>query len=167
MKRLSYLFAFLVLLVAIAAIGKVDTYSGSNALFSKVALADSVDTNGTGVDLFGYEGALVIANVGAGAVFSDSTVSLELELEESTDNSTFTDVADAHLVGYVAGTNDGCFGVINAGDEDQLVYYAGYIGTKRYIRVVLNYISTGTAPADVTPVSTTVVRMYPKYGPAN
>jgi hypothetical protein len=166
MKKLAFL--LILGLIALISTGATrDTYSGSNALATKVSLADSVDTNGTGIDLFGYEGALIIANVGAGAVFSDTTVSLELEVEESADNSSFTDVADAHLIGYVAGTNDGCFGVIDYGDEDQLVYYASYIGSKRYIRVVCNYVSTGTAPADITPVSATVVRMYPKYGPAH
>jgi hypothetical protein len=166
MKRIFALLLGIALIAAISA-GATDTYSNSNALVCKAAVADSVDSDGTGVDLFGYYGALVLANVGVGAVFSDTTVSLELELEESSDNSSFTDVADAHLVGYVAGTNDGCFGVIDYGDEDNMVYYAGYIGSKRYIRIVYNYVSTGTAPADITPTSGAIIRMYPKYGPAH
>ena len=166
MKRLSYLFAFLVLLVALAAIGKVDRYSGTNAITSVVAVADSVDSNGIGVDLFGFEGCIVMAEVGnAGSTFlADSTI-LQWELEESADNSSFTDVADIHLIGYVAGTNDGCFGVVDAAADDSLTYYASYIGTKRYVRVVKNY--TGDAPDGVTPVSAVIIRTDPVYGPAH
>ena len=164
MKKL-YLLGALALVAMLATGATIDTYSGSTAVTSKVAVADSADTNGIGVDLFGYYGALVIVEVGAGAVFSDTTVSLELELEESADNSSFTDVADAHLVGYVAGTNDGCFGVVNAAADDSTTYYASYIGSLRYIRIVTNY--TGDAPDGITPVSGTVIRMHPMYAPVH
>ena len=166
MKKILTILGALAVVAMFSMGATIDTYSGSNATPSKYSVADSADTNGVGVDLWGYYGALVVVEVGAaGSTFlADSTV-LELELEESADNSSFTDVADAHLVGYVAGTNDGCFGVVNAAADDSTTYYASYIGSLRYIRIVTNY--TGDAPDGITPVSGTVIRMHPMYGPAH
>jgi hypothetical protein len=49
--------------------------------------------NGTGVDLQGAEAALVVLLNGA------ATTGATVKIQESTDNSTFTDVADADLIG--------------------------------------------------------------------
>jgi len=79
----------------------------------------TADTDGQGVDLRGADSAIVVVTVGAitGAA-GDATVTLE----ESDDNSTFTDVADADILGteptLAANT----------------AYQFGYRGTSRYVR---------------------------------
>lgn len=113
------------------------------------------DTNCTSVDMKGYDELLFLVNIGESGDTLSGSVKIELEVEESADNSTFTDVADADLVNYVAGTNDGCFGVIDAAAEDDARYITGYRGDSRYVRVVLNL--TGTH-SNGTPISVTAIR---------
>jgi hypothetical protein len=77
--------------------------------------------NGQGVDLQGADSATVVVSIGAiTGAGGDATVTLE----ESDDNSTFSDVADADILGteptLAANT----------------AYQFGYIGSKRYVRAV-------------------------------
>lgn len=76
--------------------------------------------NGTGVDLAGYEGCAVKFDVGA---VTDGTHAPKLQ--ESDDNSTFTDVAAADQDGVLANL---------ASNTPQKV---GYLGRKRYVRPVI------------------------------
>ena len=106
------------------------------------AVVKTADTDGASADLQGYESALIIAALGANGDTMSATVMMEIEVEESADDSNFTDVADADLINYVAGTNDGCMAVDDGTADDSAFYVAQYIGSKRYVRVVLN--ATGT-----------------------
>lgn len=122
----------------------------------------TADTNGTGVDLRGFDSAMVVVNVGQSGDTLSGAVKIELELEESDDDSTYTDVADSDLGVYVAGTNDGCFGVIDDAAEDAAVYFTTYRGSKRYIRPVINV--TGTH-SNGTPIGAEVIKGHPHGQP--
>lgn len=104
----------------------------------------SADADGASVDLLGYRHVAFLALVGESGDTLSGSVYLELEVEESSDDSSFTDVADADLQTYVAGNNDGCFGVIDAAAEDDAVYKTTYKGSKRYVRPVMNITGTHT-----------------------
>lgn len=82
--------------------------------------ARTATANGSGVDLRGYDAALVMMVVGT---ITDGTHTPKLQ--ESSDNSTFTDVAASDLVGSFSNL---------ASNTPQRV---GYIGSKRYVRVVV------------------------------
>lgn len=122
----------------------------------------TADTNGTGIDLQGFEGAEVVAFVGQSGDTLSSSVKIELEVEESDDNSTYSDVADADLLGSVDGTNDGTYAVIDAATEDETVYRVGYIGSKRYIRAVVNVTGTHT---NGTPIGIGVIKGFARHQP--
>lgn len=83
------------------------------------AAAKTASVNGTGVDLQGFESALVSFEVG---VITDGTHTPKVQ--ESDDNSTYTDVAAKDLIGTLAAL---------ASSTPQSV---SYIGSKRYIRPV-------------------------------
>lgn len=134
----------------------------SNSISPAVSLAAAVRTaaaNGTGVDLQGYESATVLVDVGAEGDTLSSSVFFEVSLEESDDNSTFTDVEQAGIVdGTIASGGiflklDGTTG----GDPDTTggIFRVGYVGGKRYIRVVL--AKTGTH-SNGTPLGAMVVK---------
>ena len=98
-----------------------DMNSNLGAITSLAPAVRTADADGAGVDLLGCDSATIIVNVGAvtGTVNATSAV----VLEESDDNSVFTDVADADILGteptsYAAAT----------------AYQFGYIGSKRYVR---------------------------------
>jgi hypothetical protein len=101
--------------------------------------------NGTGVDLAGYEGALVKFDVGA---VTDGTH--VPKIQESDDNSTFTDVAAADLHGTLGNL---------ASNTPQK---QGYIGRKRYIRPVITTAGATTGAI----AGATVVRGAPHQTPA-
>lgn len=102
------------------------------------------DTDGTAVDMKGFDRVTFLALVGASGDTLGATVKIELEVEDSDDNETFADAADADVDGYVDGSNDGCFALIDAATEDDAVYACTYRGTARYVRPVINVTGTHT-----------------------
>ncbi|GAA1015885.1 hypothetical protein Aple_010690 [Acrocarpospora pleiomorpha] len=98
----------------------------------------AVPVNGTGVDLTGYDGALVIIH--AGTIGGTVNPSQTFEVQESDDNASFTPVADGDL--------DGTEPTVAAANDEQL-HIIGYKGIKRYIRVSVT-AKAGTTPALVS-----------------
>lgn len=86
------------------------------------------DQTGASADLSGYDAAMAVMHCGA---VTDGTHTPKLQ--ESDDNSTFTDVAAADL--------DGSFAAMTANSIQRV----GYAGAKRYIRVYVT--SSGTTGA--------------------
>lgn len=100
--------------------------------------------NGTGVDLAGAEAALILLDSGA------ATTPATVKVQESADNSTFTDVADSDLIG-VTGNSSG------VAQTASTLAKVSYIGSQRYIRVVT---TAGTAAL----FSAEVVRAHLRRG---
>ncbi|ASQ10647.1 hypothetical protein [Sinorhizobium meliloti] len=98
-----------------------DTYSALNFAHTLEPAARTASANGAGVDLRGYNSALVQVVAG---VWTDGTHTPKLQ--ESDDDSTYTDVAAADLLGS--------FTVIDGADDDAQTFKVGYKGNKRYIR---------------------------------
>jgi len=96
-----------------------DLKSNVDVAQSLPAKATTSTTSGTGVDLQGYNSAMVLIDPGT---ITDGTHTPKLQ--ESADNSTFTDVAAGDLQGsFVAITSN-------------TVQRVGYVGVERYVRVV-------------------------------
>ncbi len=113
------------------------------------------DTDGSSVDLLGYNWVTFLALVGESGDTLSGSVKIELEVEDSDDDSTFADAADADVQGFVAGTNDGCFAVIDAAAEDDATYKCTYKGSSRYVRPVINVTGTHT---NGTPIGIVAIR---------
>lgn len=142
-------------------------YDLSNSISPAISLAAAVRSaaaNGTGVDLQGYESATILVDVGAEGDTLSGSVYFEVSLEHSDDNSTFTDCAQADIIdGTIASGGiflklDGTAG----GDPDTagLIYRVGYVGGKRYVRVVLAKTGTHT---NGTPLGAMVVKGHARH----
>ena len=139
----------------------------ATALSHKSAVTSS-DSNGTGVDLQGYEGATVLVTIGAEGDTLSGSVYFEIGLEHSDDNATFTDVTQSEIVdGTIASGGiflkiDGTGTAGTAGNPDTTgsTYRVGYIGGKRYIRTVI--AKTGTH-SNGTPLGTTVIKSHARH----
>ena len=140
----------------------------SNSISPAVSLAAATSGSGartgTGVDLQGYESATVLVDVGAEGDTLSGSVHFEISLEESDDNSTFTDVAQSGIVDGTI-TSGGIFLKLDGttgGDPDTTggIFRVGYVGGKRYIRVVL--AKTGTH-SNGTPIGAMVVRGHARH----
>lgn len=108
-----------------------DLYNNIGATISLAPAAKTASANGTGVDLQGFDSAVVLIEVGA---WTDG--SHAFEVQESDDNSTFTAVADADLQGAEP--------VVDGATDDDQIYKIGYTGSKRYIRAVTTVSGTTT-----------------------
>ena len=133
-----------------------DVYNNVTITQVQSAAALSADANSTAIDTWDYPGGVVtfIAVVGTTTETLDGSNYWELCVEDSPDNSTFTDVTDAELSNSVTSTSGttGCFALINAGTEDDMTYATQYIGNKRYVRVVSDETGTGGLPIGVVAV---------------
>ena len=85
--------------------------------------------NGAGIDLQGYQGVLkIVLDSGAGG---GTTPTLDVKIQDSTDNSSFTDVVNKAFAQVGAGASLQSLGIDTR-------------GVKRYIRAALTI--TGTSP---------------------
>ena len=137
-------------------------FDSSNEISTAISLKAAVttaNTTGTGVDLSGYNSAVMIVDVGAEGDTLSGSVYFEIAIQQSDDDSTYTACTQADIVdGTIAASGifykiDGTAG----GDPDTTgaIYRVGYVGGKRYIRAVLT--KTGTHGSG-TPIGAMVVR---------
>jgi hypothetical protein len=124
--------------------------------------------NGSGIDLQGFEEATAVVSVGAEGDTLSGSVYFEVSLEHSDDNSTYTDCVQADIVnGTIAADGiwlklDGSTG----GDPDTAggQWQVGYVGGKRYVRLVLAKTGTHT---NGTPISGLIVKSRPRSAPVS
>jgi len=103
--------------------------------------------NGTGIDLMGYQSALMMVQFGA---YTNGTHTPGLE--HSDDNSSYSAVTAADL--------DGSFTAINAAAPGT-VQKVGYRGSKRYVRATMVVTSGATGAAS----SASIIRGRPNSAP--
>ena len=115
-------------------------------------LARPSSATSASVDLQNNDSVAFVVSVGAAGDTWSGTNRVELALQESSDNSTWTAVADSDMERVVAGgQTSGTFQVLNANAQAGQVYRTAYTGSKRYVRVALNNYGTTTngTPMDV------------------
>ena len=109
---------------------------------SLAPILKTADVNGTGIDLKGFSSAMVLVNAGAAGDTFSSTVKTNLQIEHSDDDSTYTDVTSNTDVTGGTVDSSGTFMTIDADGEMGKTYGIGYVGGKRYIRVVIDIVGT-------------------------
>lgn len=94
------------------------------------------DTATSMVDTAGYESMLILVAVGAlTGVDGSNYLVPTLQHSDTTTGSDFAAVDSADIAG--------AFTTIDSSSEDSVVQMVGYCGSKRYVRVLLNYTGTG------------------------
>lgn len=126
-----------------------DLESAISSALSFNPAARTATANGTGVDLQNFMAAAVIVSIGA---ITDGTHTLKLQ--DSPDNSTFTDVAAANL--------SGSFTALTSGSTAGTTQEVSYLGNQRYIRAVTTVAGATTGGV----YSVVVIRAYPRTQPA-
>lgn len=126
--------------------------------------AVTADATSDSVDMLGYESVAFYVLVGATGDTLDASNHIQLEIQDSADDSTFAAVADVEITNSVTGANTGTFALINAAAEDDAVYMTEYKGSERYVLVEVNVTGTHT---NGTPVGILAVRGNPKVAPVS
>lgn len=108
-----------------------DLYGEISVGQSLAPAARTASANGTGVDLQGFDAAVVVVETGT---ITDGTHTIEVQ-ESDELASGYTAVADADLQGTEPAIG---------GPDDNKVYEIGYLGTKRYVRVAVTVAGATT-----------------------
>ena len=118
------------------------------------------------IDLTGFQSASVEISVGTGGITFDTTNRIDFVLTHSDDGTTYTNVAVTDINGKDApGTvTSGIVKSLTSAHPTADVSEIGYIGGKRYLKVLAQFGGThGTG----TPISCVVVTGNPLKIPAN
>lgn len=148
-----WVFGFVALMatVSLALAGHRDQSTEVAPIISLSNSAKTASTNnGTGVDLVNYESATVVVDFGT---WTDGTH--KVQIEESANNSTWTTVSAAEIAGSTVS-------VATSVNDDNTVYWFGYLGDERYIRVS-GYVSGSTSSGAI--YSGIVLRGRPRSKP--
>ena len=99
------------------------------------AIVKSADTNCTAVDQQGFSSVTHVVNVGANGITFSSSNKVDIKLEDSDDNSSFSAVtSNTSVVGGTVDSN-GIFQTIDADGDCNAVMH-GYVGGKRYLELL-------------------------------
>lgn len=121
----------------------------------------AADNTPAAVDLQGFDGAEIVLAIGAGGITFSGTNKIEFVLTHSDDNSTYTAVADADMLG-VSGISSGIIKSLVAAHAAAATYRYGYKGGKRYLKLLADFSGThGTG----TPIAALVVKGEPELAP--
>lgn len=101
----------------------------------------SADTTPLAIDLKGINAAELILAIGAGGITFSGTNKIEFVLTHSDDNSTYTNVTDADMLG-VSGISNGIIKSLVAAHAAAQAYRFGYKGSKRYLKLLADFSGT-------------------------
>lgn len=135
-----------------------DSYNDKAITVLQTPATLSADTETSSVDLQFYESCLIVVEIGVDAALDGSNY-WNIGIEESDDDSAFTDVAEADMIGAISGTTTGQFALVDSTAEDAAAYMVGYIGAKRYVRVHLD--ETGTLSGPISAIAIAGDYKYP------
>jgi hypothetical protein len=130
-----------------------------SCLTAAVAIGNAVlaaDNTPASIDLQGYNAAEILLSIGIGGITFTGTNKIEFVLTHSDDDTTYTNVTDADLLG-VTGTTGGIIKALVAAHAAAAVYRFGYKGNKRYLKLLADFSGThGTG----TPIAATVLKSH-------
>jgi len=124
----------------------------------------SADNTPSAIDLAGFHSAMILISVGAGGITFTTTNKVEFVVTHSDDDTTYTNVTDADVKG-VSGISSGIVRSLTAAKAaaDTVPTAIGYIGNKRYLKVLADFSGTH---ATGTPVSVVLVKGNGVYKPS-
>lgn len=121
----------------------------------------AADNTPASVNLIGFDAAEILLAIGAGGITFDTTNKIEFILTHSDDDSTYTNVADADMLG-VTGIVSGKIKSLVAAHGTATMYRYGYIGNKPYLKLLADFSGThGTG----TPLAAMVLKGRPARQP--
>lgn len=121
----------------------------------------SADNTPSAVDLQGFDSAEILLSIGVGGITFTGTNKIEFVLTHSDDDSTYTNVTDADMLG-VSGISSGIIKSLTAAHAAAAAYRFGYKGGKRYLKLLADFSGTHGAG---TPIAASVIRGNPANGP--
>ena len=117
----------------------------------------AADTTPVSVDCAGYDGAAISLAIGVGGITFSGTNKIEFVLEHSIDNSTWTSVTTADMIGVTVAAGGIIRSLVAAKAAADVVFYR-YQGPNHHLRLTANYSGTH---ATGTSISAVLIRGNP------
>lgn len=134
-----------------------DLHSSLTAAVLIGAATLAADNTPAAVDLRGYDAAEILLAIGAGGITFDATNKVEFKLTHSDDDSTYTAVTVADMLGLSSVGSGGIIKSLVAAHAAAGVYRFGYKGGKRYLKLLADFSGThGTG----TPIAASVLKSH-------
>jgi len=118
-----------------------DIHTRMSTAIAVAAAVYAANSTPVTIDLLGYDAAEIILAIGIGGITFTTANKIEFVLSHSDDDTTYTPVTDAHLLG-VTGTTAGIIKSLIALQAAATVSRFGYKGGKRYLRVLAQFSGT-------------------------
>jgi hypothetical protein len=138
-----------------------DTYTEHDAAILIGAASLSADNTPGAVDLQGYDAARIDIAIGAGGITFDATNKIEFVLTHSDDDSAYVNVTDDDILG-VTGITSGIIHSLVAAHAAATVESFGYVGNKRYLKLLADFSGTHGAG---TPISAVCLKGHGRLKP--
>lgn len=139
-----------------------DIHSDMNVATLIGAAALDADNTPAAVDMQGYEAGEIIISVGVGGITFSGSNKVEYKLTHSDDDSSYSAVTDADVLGVTAVGTGGIIKSLIAAHAAAANYRIGYIGGKRYLKLLADFTGThGVA----TPMGAVVVQSHANIQP--
>lgn len=130
-----------------------DIHSNMTAALLIGCAALAADNTPAAVDLQGFNAAEIILSVGIGGITFSGTNKIEFVLTHSDDDSTYSAVAQADMLGVTVASG-GIVKSLVAAHAAAANYRMGYIGGKRYLKLLADFSGTHGAG---TPIAATAM----------
>lgn len=138
-----------------------DMHSGVKAVTAIAAATLDADNTPPAVDLQGFNAAEILLAIGAGGITFSGANKIEFVLTHSDDDSTYTNVTVDDVLG-VESVTDGIVKALTAAHAAAASYRLGYVGGKRYIKLLADFSGThGTG----TPIAAVALLGQPHDAP--
>jgi len=130
-----------------------DLHSGVSVATLIGAAVLTADNTPASIDRAGFEAVEIVLAIGAGGITFSGSNKIEFVLTHSDDDTTYTNVADADLLG-VTGTANGIIKALTSAHAAPASYRFGYKGGQRYLKLLADFSGThGTG----TPIAATAI----------
>lgn len=138
-----------------------DMHSGVKAVTAIAAATLAADNTPPAVDLQGFNAAEILLAIGAGGITFSATNKIEFVMTHSDDDSTYENVTVDDVLG-VESVTDGIVKALTAAHAAAASYRLGYVGGKRYIKLLADFSGThGTG----TPIAAVALLGQPHDAP--
>ncbi|WP_377299728.1 hypothetical protein [Rhizobium sp. SGZ-381] len=102
----------------------------------------SADNTPAAIDLQGYDSAEILLDIGVGGITFSGTNKIEFVLTHSDDDSTYTAVTLADMLGLASVGSGGIIKALTSAHAAAAVYRFGYKGNKRYLKLLADFSGT-------------------------
>lgn len=132
-----------------------DIHSDMTVVQAIGAVVLSADNTPAAIDLQGYNSAEIVLAIGIGGITFDATNKVEFKLTHSDDDSTYEAVDIDDVLGLDTVGTGGIIKSLVAAHAAAACYRVGYIGGRRYLKLLADFSGTHGAG---TPVAAMVIK---------